>query len=149
MDALASTAVESNLVGYVRRLNYMRIYWESGHGKSKGDGAGGSLKLELDKSVYIENKFHHNPREVFDYCKEKQTYNRDSGRTRSRIFHFLTPDQMMKKEDEKEFERFPGTLKIRQVFKLKDHRIGIREAGCVCQNCRMFRFDDCDKPYNQ
>ena len=49
---------------------------------------------------------------------------------------------MIKQEDEKDFERFPGTLKIQQ-----DHQIGIREAGCVCQSCWMFRFDICDKPY--
>ena len=113
---------------------------ENHHEKSKGDGAGGTLKVQLDKSIYIENKFHHNPKEVLDYCKEELSYNHVSGRTCSWVF-FLTPDQVIKKEDEKDFERFHGALKICQVFKTKDHQIGIREAGCVCQSCRILRFD--------
>ena len=60
---------------------------------------------------------------------------------------FLTPNQLIRKVDEKDFKRFTGTLKIQQVFKIKDHHIGIMEAGCVCQNCKMFRFDNCDKLY--
>ena len=59
---------------------------ESRHGKLKGDGAGGTLKVQLDKPVYIKNKFHHNPKEVFDYCKEELSYNHYSGRTCSRVF---------------------------------------------------------------
>ena len=47
----------------------MQIYWESGLGKSKGDGVGDTLKVQLDKSVYIDNKFHHNQKELFDNCK--------------------------------------------------------------------------------
>ena len=47
----------------------MQIYWESGLGKSKGDGVGDTLKVQLDKSVYIDNKFHHNQKELFDYIK--------------------------------------------------------------------------------
>ena len=77
---------------------------ESHHGKSKGDAGDGLLKMQLDKSIYIENKFHHNTKQVFDYCKEKLSYNH-----------------------EKDF--------------------GIREVGCVCQSCRMFRFYTCNKPY--
>ena len=50
-------------------FNYMQIYWESGLGKSKGDGVGDTLKVQLDKSVYIDNKFHHNQKELFDNCK--------------------------------------------------------------------------------
>ena len=86
---------------------------ESCHGKSKGDGAGSTLKLQLDKLICIQiNKFHHNLKEVYDYCKEKLCNNHDNGRTCPQVFHFLTPDQVIKKEDEKDFERFPGTLKI-------------------------------------
>ena len=66
----------------------------------------------FDKTVFIENKFHHNTKEVFDYCKEKLSYYSDSGRTHFWVFHFLTRDQVIKKEDEKDFERIPGTLKI-------------------------------------
>ena len=120
---------------------------ESVHEKSKGDGDGSTLKVQLDKSVYIDNKSHHNPNEVFDCFKEKIGYNRDSGTTPSQVFHFLTPNHVIKKEHEKEFEGFPGTFKFRQAFKIKHYQIGIGEAGCVCQNCRMFRFDNCDKPY--
>ena len=101
-------------------------------------------RCNFDKTVFIENKFHHNTEEVFDYCKEKLSYYSDSGRTHFWVFHFLTPDQVIKKEDEKDFERLPGTLKIWQVFKIKDHQIGISEAGCSCQNCWMFGFDNCD-----
>ena len=104
-------------------------------------------RCNFDKSVYIENKFHHNTKDVFEYCKEKLSSNSDSGRTHPRVFHFLTPDQVIKKEYEKVFEGFLGTLKIRQVFKIKYHQIGIREVGCVCQNCRRFTFDNCDKAY--
>ena len=83
------------------------------HGKSKGDGAGGTLKVQLDKLICIQiNKFHHNLKEFYDYCKEKLCNNHDNGRTCPQVFHFLTPDQVIKKEDEKDFERFPGTLKI-------------------------------------
>ena len=64
---------------------------ESRHEKSKEDDTGGTLKVQLDKSVYIENKFHHNPMEVFDYCKEKLSHNCDSGRTCSRVFHIWFP----------------------------------------------------------
>ena len=84
---------------------------KSGHGESKGDSAAGTLKVQLDKFVCIENKFHHNPKEVFDYCKEKISYDCHSCRTCCWVFHFLTPDQVIKK-DEKDLERFPGTLKI-------------------------------------
>ena len=85
---------------------------ESGHGKSKGDGAGSNLKEQLDQSVYIENKFHHNTNE-FLIILQRKIYIRDSGRTRSWVFHFLIANQVIKKEDEKDFERIPGTLKIR------------------------------------
>ena len=30
------------------------------------------------------------------------------------------------------FERFPATLKIQEVFKIKDYQIGISEAVCLC-----------------
>ena len=62
---------ESTLDGCEESLffNYMQIYWESGLGKSKGDGVGDTLKVQLDKSVYIDNKFHHNQKELFDYYK--------------------------------------------------------------------------------
>lgn len=43
----------------------MQIYWESGHGKSKRDGVGDTLKVPLEKSVYIDNKFHHNQKGAF------------------------------------------------------------------------------------
>ena len=45
------------------------------------------------------------------------------------------------------FERFPATLKIQEVFKIKDYPIGISEAVCLCQSSRMFKFDICDKLY--
>ena len=60
---------------------------ESSHGKSKGDGAGSTLKVQLDQSVCIENKFHHN-KNVFLTILQRKSYNRDSGRTRSAFFIF-------------------------------------------------------------
>ena len=58
---------ESTLDGCEESLffNYMQIYWESGHGKSKRDGVGDTLKVQLEKSVYIDNKFHHNQKGAF------------------------------------------------------------------------------------
>ena len=48
MDVVAITVVESTLDGSVKPqpFNFMRIYWERGHGKSKGDGTGGTLKVQ-------------------------------------------------------------------------------------------------------
>ena len=48
MDVVAITVVESTLDGSVKSqpFNFMRIYWERGHGKSKGDGTGGTLKVQ-------------------------------------------------------------------------------------------------------
>ena len=47
-----------------------------------------------------------------DYCKEKLSDNCDSSRMDSQVFHFFTPDLVIKKNDEKDFARFPETQKI-------------------------------------
>ena len=63
-----------------------RVFWESGHGKSKADGAGGTLKMQLDRAVYAEQIVFDGPQTVFNYCRNKLDYDRKDGRTTRRVY---------------------------------------------------------------
>lgn len=89
----------------------MRIYWESGHGKSKGDGAGGTIKVQLDRAVYGQHHIFESPEHVFQYCQENLSYNKDTGRTRRRVFYFQEGIEL-----EKDFKTVKGKTKNFQLL---------------------------------
>lgn len=129
------------------KRKYQRYYWESGHGKSKGDGAGGTIKVQLDFAVISQLKVFLSASAVFDYCAENLAYTKPKTVTRSRIFHFIKKDDAMAAADEKDYQRVPGTRAIRQVWQKRRGVIGFREKGCACRLCLDFKFEECDQTY--
>ena len=128
------------------RRKLQRIFWESGHGKSKGDGAGGTLKVQLDQAVNARQEVFLSAEEVYLYCKENLEYlERENTTTRSRLFHFLNEASTL--ANEKDFRPLKGTQLIRQVFQLEPGTIGTREKACGCLQCLNFAFQNCLNEY--
>ena len=76
-----------------------------------------------------------------DYCKEKLSDNCDSSRTDSHVFHFFLPLIWWSRKTKKTLQDFLRLRKFKGSLKLKTIIL------CVCQNYRMFRFNNCDKLY--
>ena len=112
---------KAGILFVMRPIKGVRIYFETAHGKSKSDGAGGVTKSQASSAVASGKVVIRNCEELFDFCREVLTVverSVDEGPMNNRTFFKIEAEEIEQYRADhalKKYYPLPQTLKIHQI----------------------------------
>jgi hypothetical protein len=126
----------------LRKIQTLRIYFETAHGKSKSDGLGGTVKSFVARDIAAKRVVIRTPQELLAYCQEHlRKFNSQDGKLLNREFMLLEEEEVSRMREmlskKATYQTIKGTRNIHMVSNKVSCGAGIyaREFACLCSNC--------------